>query len=221
MSLYLRMARYKQGDIAIDIPKEGLNAVLFDNKRPLVLGIDPGLGGALALFDPKSRELVKLIPTPLIEGDGSKKELALNELALFFDEYADQISHCGIEEVHAMPGQGVVSMFNFGMGYGKLRGLLAANYIPTFRVKPQNWKQVFHLINKRKEWSLELARDLFPKNKADFARACDDGKAEAALIAVYASLYCGHGKTVHESTYGYNERNTNNPGDRSSTRKNK
>lgn len=188
-NMLLQKEAVKVGNQTFHDPK--LNAVPFANKRPLVLGIDPGYSGALSLFNPTTKELLAIKEMPLTNDGWGKKEVVLNELVLFLEEWSEQIAFAAMEKVHSMPDQGVASMFNFGMWYGALRGLLAANFIQTFLVRPQDWKQAMKLINKDKSWSRNLAMDMFPKSKDEFKRAKDDGKAESALIAVYGALYCG------------------------------
>lgn len=168
-----------------------LNPADFSSNRPLVLGIDPGYGGALGLYDQRNRSLLNVKSMPLTNDSFGKKEISLPELVEHIASYKDQIAFAAMEKVQSMPEQGVASMFNFGMGYGKIRGVLAALGVPTYLVRPQDWKLAMHLVGKDKLWSRNMAMDMFPDQKHEFSRSKDDGKAEAMLIAVYGSLYCG------------------------------
>lgn len=95
---------------------------------------------------------------------------------------------CVLEQVHAMPNQGVTSMFNFGKNYGWIRGVLDANNIPIIDVTPQKWKSFFGLIGKEKKDSIELCKKLYPDVSLLRTPKCKtnhDGMAEALLIAEY------------------------------------
>lgn len=94
---------------------------------------------------------------------------------------------CLLEKVHAMPKQGVTSMFNFGENYGYIQGLLEANSIPYEFVTPQKWKKEFG-VTSDKNTSIEVCKRLFPNvnlKRTERCRKYDDGFAEAVLIAEY------------------------------------
>lgn len=156
--------------------------------KSLILGVDPGLSGALSWFHPEKRELVELIPFPLSLLPNGKKELNLQSLALTIHRMAQKTKFAVIEHVHSMPNQGVVSTFRFGQSYGEIRGLIASHLIPIHLVAPNVWKPVFHLSAKKSE-SIDLVKSLFPKQAKNFSRAKDDGIAEASLLAVYGNFY--------------------------------
>ena len=82
-----------------------------------------------------------------------------------------------------MPGQGVSSMFNFGMGYGAIQGVLAGLCVPLHLVTPQKWKKHQGLIGKDKDCARTLAQQLYPE--ASLARKKDIGRADAILIGDY------------------------------------
>jgi crossover junction endodeoxyribonuclease RuvC len=95
---------------------------------------------------------------------------------------------CCLEKVGAMPGQGVTSMFNFGVSYGYIKGVLEANRIPYQEIPPQRWKKEFGL-NSDKAASVEVCRKLFPDVNLLATPRCrkpHDGMAEALLLAEYA-----------------------------------
>jgi crossover junction endodeoxyribonuclease RuvC len=95
-----------------------------------------------------------------------------------------------IERVASMPGQGVASMFNFGMGFGMWQGILCALQIPYTLVHPVTWKKaIMRDMGKEKEASIIRAKQLYPHASSQLARKKDDGRADALLLAHYAKLY--------------------------------
>ena len=154
-----------------------------------ILGIDPGLSGALALLDADDYLGLTIIdaPTLKITTNGKKRRrLDLYFLAGWLDANASAISHVFIEQVGAMPGQGVSSMFKFGEVFGALQGLVAANMIPMTYVTPQRWKKHFGLTADKDAARLHASR-LLPQFAHLWTRAKDDGRAEATLIALYGA----------------------------------
>lgn len=147
-----------------------------------VLGIDPGLGGAAALYEPISKRVVTVFDMPTLEIDG-KRKLDSNTLALMIEEYSKEIGLAIVEQVGAMPGQGVTSMFTFGKVCGVVEGILAANMIPIHYVRPQVWKALLNLSHD-KDASRQKAMQMFPTHTALFSRKKDDGRAESLLLAV-------------------------------------
>lgn len=145
-----------------------------------VLGIDPGLGGALALLD-SDLDLLVCVDMPVIKGarNGRIPEHLLADIIRRLDP--EQV---WIEEVHSMPKQGVASTFTFGLGFGLVRGVCAGLGLPVRMVSPQAWKPRFQL-RREKGASRGVAMRIFPANLSDFRRVKDDGRAEAALIALF------------------------------------
>jgi len=141
-----------------------------------ILGIDPGVSGALAVYYPDHPMIIAIHDMPV---DG--KAVDGYELAKIIRQYNPEVAF--IEAVHSFSGQGVSSSFNFGCSYGVARGVVAACGIPTTLVSPQKWKRELEL-SKDKNQSLEMARMLWPDSDK-FKRKKDDGRAEAALIAMY------------------------------------
>ena len=90
-----------------------------------------------------------------------------------------------IEQVSAMPGQGVTSMFNFGQSYGVLKGIFSAMQIPMDFVSPVKWKKYYNLINTQKDSSRTKAIEFFPYISAKLSRKKDANKADAILIASF------------------------------------
>lgn len=141
----------------------------------IVVGIDPGLTGAVAYF--VDGELMGLFDMPNYDGRVDARELFLR-LREWGRPYM-----VVIEDVHSMPGQGVASSFKFGRSVGAIEAVVGALSYPHTRLTPQKWKQKMGLIGKDKDASRGMARELWPLYADKFARKKDDGRAEAALIA--------------------------------------
>ena len=90
-----------------------------------------------------------------------------------------------VEQVSAMPGQGVTSMFNFGQSFGVIKGVCAAMQLPIFFIRPAKWKKHFDLINSQKDSSRVKAIEMFPKFSHMLSKKKDSNKADAILIANY------------------------------------
>ena len=90
-----------------------------------------------------------------------------------------------IENVSAMPGQGVTSMFNFGQSFGILKGICSAMQLPMYFVRPAKWKKYFNLINSEKDASRTRAIEIFPYFSSQLSKKKDSNKADAILIASF------------------------------------
>jgi crossover junction endodeoxyribonuclease RuvC len=156
----------------------------------LVVGIDPGLSGAIAFFDPTSGELEVVDMPVLASGTGGKKVVNEDGLAGIFDKKSPHIRHVFLEQVGAMPGQGVTSMFSFGTTYGVIRGVLASHFLRRTMVTPQKWKKALG-VPAAKDGARARASQLLPTHGSLWSRVKDDGRAEASLIAYYGSLQEG------------------------------
>ncbi len=143
-----------------------------------ILGVDPGLSGAVAFYFPV-QGAVSVEDMPVAAGDV--------DAASFAARVAQMRPAVAIVELAASrPGQGVASVFKFGYGFGILRGVIAASGVPLHLVSPAKWKRHFGL-NADKERSRALALRLWPTRADLFGRKRDHGRAEAALIAQYAA----------------------------------
>jgi crossover junction endodeoxyribonuclease RuvC len=157
----------------------------------LILGVDPGLSGALALYDVQGQLLAEVFDMPTVDaGVGSKRVVDESTLAWRIDACAKRIKHAFVEKVGAMPGQGVTSMFSFGCSYGIVRGIIAANFIPITLVTPQSWKKALG-VPASKDGARARASQLLPAASPNWSRVKDDGRAEASLIALYGAKYAG------------------------------
>ena len=151
----------------------------------LIYGCDPGFTGAIALYKPAENWL-EVHDMPVMQNPKGKSIINSHSLLGILQNEANEKCMCLIEQVSAMPGQGVSSMFRFGEGYGMLQMACAANKLPTQFVTAAKWKGYFGL-NRDKGVSRGLAMQRFPEYAGLFSRVKDDGRAEAALIALYAA----------------------------------
>jgi crossover junction endodeoxyribonuclease RuvC len=150
-----------------------------------VLGVDPGLSGALAVID-HAGALVALADTPTLTlrvARGTRHDYDVPGMVALLASYVDAGLHVFIEASQAMPGQGTRSMFTIGYGYGLWLGILAALQVPYTPVRPVVWKKAFSL-GKDKEAARLRAQQLFPA--ADLRRKRNHGRAEALLLAHWA-----------------------------------
>jgi len=108
-----------------------------------------------------------------------------NELSDRIKKYDTHKINVVVEQVSAMPGQGVTSMFNFGQSFGVIKGICAAMQLPIFFVRPAKWKKHFELINTQKDASRTKAIEMFPKISSILSKKKDSNKADAILIASF------------------------------------
>ncbi len=154
----------------------------------LIIGIDPGISGSICFFhDGKIVDVIEM-PT-MTEGKKNKKQVNGSQI---FNEISARIKNIDksdikvvVEQVSAMPGQGVTSMFNFGQSYGILKGLCSAMQLPIYFVRPTKWKKYFNLINAEKDASRTRAIEVFPYFSAYLSKKKDSNKADAILIASF------------------------------------
>lgn len=145
----------------------------------IVMGVDPGVSGAVAFYFPMVPGRIAVDDVPVAGG-----EINVNELARLIRIHRPTLAV--IERVSAMPGQGVVSMFNFGRSYGDVRGVIGAMDVPLHFVTPQKWKRHFGLSSDKDECRMRAIR-MFPAVAESFKLKKHDGRAEAALIALYGA----------------------------------
>jgi crossover junction endodeoxyribonuclease RuvC len=168
------------------------------------LGIDPGASGALALYVPAGTvsegsgekscqpELVITdMPTLQITTNGKKRvQLDLTSLARWFDLHGPGVKAAMIEDPHAMPQQGVSSSFKFGFACGVVQAMVASQFIAVTLVRPRVWKARMGLTAD-KDATRKRASELLPRFSSMWSRVKDDGRAEAALLALYLSQQGG------------------------------
>ena len=154
----------------------------------LVIGIDPGISGSICFF--QDGKIIDVVEMPsMTEGKKNKKQVNGSQI---FNEISERIKKLDkrdikviIEQVSAMPGQGVTSMFNFGQSFGILKGICSAMQLPMYFVRPVKWKKYFSLINSEKDASRTRAIEIFPYFSGQLSRKKDSNKADAILIASF------------------------------------
>ena len=153
-----------------------------------IIGIDPGISGSICFFE--DGKILEVIEMPVMT-DGKKNKKQVNG-AQIYNEFSKRINkkkddevRVVIEQVSAMPGQGVTSMFNFGQSFGILKGICSAMQLPMFFVRPAKWKKYFNLINSQKDASRTRAIEIFPYFSTQLSKKKDSNKADAILIASF------------------------------------
>ena len=153
----------------------------------LIIGIDPGISGSICFF--QDGKILEVIEMPVMtEGKKNKNQINGSQI---YNEFLKKINgkddeiRVVIEQVSAMPGQGVTSMFNFGQSFGILKGICSAMQLPMFFVRPAKWKKYFNLINSEKDASRTRAIEIFPYFSTQLSKKKDSNKADAILIASF------------------------------------
>ena len=154
----------------------------------LIIGIDPGISGSICFFD--EGKIIDVIEMPtMTEGKKNKRQV---NVAHVYNEIYERIKkkerdkvRVIIEQVSAMPGQGVTSMFNFGQSFGILKGICAAMQLSVHFVRPAKWKKYFNLINSEKDASRTRAIEVFPYFSSQLSKKKDSNKADAILISSF------------------------------------
>tara|TARA_B100001057_G_scaffold396023_1_gene405726 strand:- start:736 stop:1230 length:495 start_codon:yes stop_codon:yes gene_type:complete len=154
----------------------------------LIIGIDPGISGSICFFEDGKIIDVLEMPT-MAEGKKNKRQVngsqIYNEISKRINKIKKQDIKVVIENVSAMPGQGVTSMFNFGQSFGILKGICSAMQLPMYFVRPAKWKKYFSLINSEKDASRTKAIEIFPYFSSHLSKKKDSNKADAILIASF------------------------------------
>jgi crossover junction endodeoxyribonuclease RuvC len=154
----------------------------------LIIGIDPGISGSICFL--KDGRILDVVEMPtMTEGKKNKKQVNGSQIYNEIKDRTEKIDKNDIkvviEQVSAMPGQGVTSMFNFGQSFGILKGICSAMQLPMYFVRPAKWKKYFNLINSEKDASRTKAIEIFPYFSSNLAKKKDSNKADAILIASF------------------------------------
>ena len=156
----------------------------------LIIGIDPGITGAISVLE--NKKVIEVYDTPtMIDGKKNKRQVNGAQVtniikeSLNKDKDKDKEVVVVVEHVNAMPGQGVTSMFNFGQSFGVIKGICAALSLPIYFVRPTKWKKHFNLIKTNKDASRTKVIQVYPKISSQLSRKKDANKADAILIARY------------------------------------
>ena len=153
-----------------------------------IIGIDPGISGAICFFE---SDIIKDVIEMPVMADGKKNKRQINgpqivnEIQKRIENIPKKNIFVVVEHVSAMPGKGVTSMFNFGQSFGVIKGICAAMQLPIFFVRPLKWKKYFNLINTQKDASRTKAIEIFPKISPILSKKKDANKADAILIASF------------------------------------
>ena len=154
----------------------------------LIIGIDPGISGAICFFE--NGEVKEIIEMPtMADGKKNKKQIngtqIYNEILGRIRNFPKKDIFVVIEQVSAMPGQGVTSMFNFGQSFGVIKGICSAMQLSTYFIRPVKWKKYFGLIKSEKDASRTKAIEIFPYISSNLSKKKDANKADAILIASF------------------------------------
>ena len=153
-----------------------------------IIGIDPGLSGAMAILE--NKKVLKIFDMPVMsEGKKNKRQLNSAQLVNIVRENINNNEEIAVvvEQVNAMPGQGVTSMFNFGQTFGAIKGVCAALSLPIYFVRPSKWKKQFELINSSKDASRTKVIEMYPHLSDQLSKKKDVNKSDAILIARFFS----------------------------------
>ena len=154
----------------------------------LIIGIDPGISGAICFFE--DGQVKEIIDMPVMaDGKKNKRQIngpqTYNEISRRINKFPKKDIIVVIEQVSAMPGQGVTSMFNFGQSFGVLKGICSAMQLSMFFIRPVKWKKYFGLIKTEKDASRTKVIEIFPYISSELSRKKDSNKADAVLIASF------------------------------------
>jgi len=154
----------------------------------LIIGIDPGISGSICFFE--NGKIIDVVEMPtMIDGKKNKRQVngaqIFNEISKRINKIEKVNLRVVIEQVSAMPGQGVTSMFNFGQSFGILKGVCSTMQLPMYFVRPAKWKKYFGLINSEKDASRTRAIEMFPYFSSHLSKKKDSNKADAILIASF------------------------------------
>ena len=154
----------------------------------IIIGIDPGISGAISVLE--NKKILEVYDTPtMIEGKKNKRQINSAQVTNIIKERLNNEKEVivVVEQVNAMPGQGVTSMFNFGQSFGVIKGICAALSLPIYFVRPSKWKKHFNLIKTNKDASRTKVIEAYPEISSKLHRKKDSNRADAILIALYFS----------------------------------
>ena len=154
----------------------------------LIIGIDPGITGAICFL--KDGEVKDVIEMPnMADGKKNKRQIngsqIFNEISVRIKDISKKEVLVVMEQVSAMPGQGVTSMFNFGQSFGVIKGICSAMQLSVHFVRPAKWKKYYSLIKCEKDASRTKVIEIFPYISSQLSKKKDSNKADAILIASF------------------------------------
>ena len=154
----------------------------------IIIGIDPGINGAISVIE--NKKILEVYDTPtMIDGKKNKRQINGSQVTNIIKERLKDGKEIivVVEHVNAMPGQGVTSMFNFGQSFGVIKGICSALSLPIYFVRPAKWKKHFNLIKTNKDASRTKVIQTYPEISSKLSKKKDSNKADAILIARYFS----------------------------------
>jgi|TARA_B110000438_G_scaffold6080_1_gene6035 crossover junction endodeoxyribonuclease RuvC len=154
----------------------------------IIIGVDPGISGAISIIE--NKKILEVYDTPtMIDGKKNKRQINSAQVTNIIKERLNKEKDVVVvvEQVNAMPGQGVTSMFNFGQSFGVIKGICAALGLPIYFVRPTKWKKHFNLIKTNKDASRTKVIEAYPEISSKLHRKKDSNRADAILIALYFS----------------------------------
>ena len=152
----------------------------------IIIGVDPGISGAISIVE--NKKILEVYDTPtMIDGKKNKRQINSAQVTNIIKERLNKEKKVVVvvEQVNAMPGQGVTSMFNFGQSFGVIKGICAALSLPIYFVRPTKWKKHFNLIKTNKDASRTKVIEAYPEISNKLHRKKDSNRADAILIALY------------------------------------
>ena len=152
----------------------------------IIVGIDPGITGAISILE--NKKILEVYDTPtMIDGKKNKRQVNGAQVTNIIKERLNSNKEIivVVEKVNAMPGQGVTSMFNFGQSFGVIKGICSALSVPIYFVRPAQWKKHFNQIKTNKDASRTKVIEIYPEISSKISRKKDSNKADAILIARY------------------------------------
>ena len=152
----------------------------------ILIGVDPGINGAISIVE--NKKILEVYDTPtMIDGKKNKRQINSAQVSNIFKERLNLNKEVivVVEQVNAMPGQGVTSMFNFGQSFGVIKGICAALKLPIHFVRPAKCKKHFKLIKTNKDASRTKVSESYPEISSKLHRKKDSNRADAILIALY------------------------------------
>jgi crossover junction endodeoxyribonuclease RuvC len=140
--------------------------------RVRIVGVDPGLTGALALL--QDGELTDVVDMPVLD-----RRVQAPEIVRLLQRWSPTV--VVVEEINAMP-RGSIASFSLGYSMGTLVAAVQTSSHPLARITPSEWKRIMRLT-RDKNLSRRMATEMWPHKRDEFRLAKHDGRAEAALIA--------------------------------------
>jgi crossover junction endodeoxyribonuclease RuvC len=153
--------------------------------KPIILGIDPGVSGALALL---VNGEVHVIDMPVVEVRGKRLIDATAVRRAIMEGFQYLPNMIVLEHVQGVQGSGATSAFSFGRGFGIVEGVVAGLGLPLTLVRPTIWTKALGVSRDKGQHRLTASR-LWPRQSQLFARVKDDGRADASLLAHWYELH--------------------------------